>query len=154
MADAPEAGARPVVVAQIERWLATQPSEFGDGEKLFWASARSCDVDDGDEESDGEWQPVLSIEQLAVRVSTAIDPDSNVCFASGMPHFYGRESMVWAVNLWHDEELVGDVRRAGYPYTNYDGFSALTAAQIAATWIRFGDVLDGHELRHIPDSTT
>ena len=136
---------------EVERWLAEQRDD--DGERpIFWAP-HGYTADD--------WQQVRSIEHLAVLISTALDPASNVCFASEAPDrggltasFIGliqHDVVGFAVKLWHhDEGFHADVRRVGYAYDNYDSFAALPAAQIAADWIRYSRI-DGHldfRIRH------
>ncbi len=132
----------------VEAWLEEQWSAQVD-ERVFWAPYGWATSND--------WLGLRAVEQLAVRISTATGPDGNVCFASGAKQVVGRNAIIiglinrdtlgWAIVLNEGDRPVGDVRRTGYPYDNYDSFGALSAADICWSWVAAGCLPAGLTLR-------
>lgn len=128
----PDAG----IAGAFQDWLELQ-ALAAPAQAVFWAPYGWSSASD--------WLPTSSVEQLAVRISTTWQPKGNVSFASSAPGatgrnvgviaLIGRDELGWALNLYVERRLVGDVRRFDYPYDNYDSFSALTVAQISWAWI-------------------
>ena len=143
-----DAGHADSIAGAFEVWLRDQTSSQMD-QAVFWAPHYCA--------SAADWVQVGSVERLAVLISTAIRSDNNVCFASGEPRMGGRHaglngllshrSLGWAVNLYENHRLVGDVRRIDYPYDNYDSFAALTAAEISCCWITSGELSGDLDVR-------
>jgi hypothetical protein len=136
------------IAGAFQAWLQDQV-QTSPATAVFWAPYgwRSA----------GDWLPVSSVEQLAVRISTTWRPQGNVCFASGCPGgggrnvgaigLIGRDELGWALNISDGAKHLGHVRRVDYRYDNYDSFSALTAAQISWSWIVDGTIPEGLILR-------
>lgn len=134
----------------VEAWLTriTEPPLTG---PLHWAPYGYTQASD--------WVRVRSAEHLAVLASRASRPDNNVCFVSSTPAIVkrtvnliglvSRRPLAWAVVI-NDHcrgSWAADVHHPDYPHGNYEGFSALSAAQIAAAWVTTGVVPQGLTFR-------
>lgn len=133
--------------SEVELWLAS----LNDVENLasvYWAAYGAVAPDD--------WVATRSIEQLAVLVSGCTKANNNVCQVHGARDTSARSTSViglhpnrgpqggFAVNLYQSKRrAVGDVRRSGYRLDNYEGFSAIKAAEISWAWVSAGVIPRG-----------
>ncbi|WP_292836839.1 hypothetical protein [Microbacterium sp.] len=137
------------ISSEIDLWLSRITKDEA-GESILWASDHRATPED--------WVAARHVEHLAVLLSTCSRSNNNVCQVYG-----ARDSRVtrstnviglqpsrgpqggFAV-LLHDRgrECLGDIRRVGYRFDNYDAFSAMAAAEISWAWVTSG--LLSHEL--------
>jgi len=129
--------------SEIDLWL-SHFAEDEPGESIFWASDHRADSED--------WVAARHVEHLAVLLSTCSRSNNNVCQVYGARDSrVGRSTNVIGLQpsrgpeggfavLLHDRgrECLGDIRRIGYRFDNYDAFSAIAAAEISWAWVASG----------------
>lgn len=137
--------------SEIDVWLSelTAPEA---GESIYWASSHRSAPED--------WVAARGVEHLAVLISMCTRRDNNVCQVYGARDKSTRSTNVIGLQpnrgpqggfaiLLHGSgrECLGDVRRTGHRFDNYDAFSAVAAAEMSWAWVTCGGIPRGVNLR-------
>lgn len=129
---------------EVELWLAGL-NDLETSPSVYWAANHRL--------QSADWVTARSVEQLSVLLSACTKAHNNAGQVYGARHESARSSSViglqsqrgpqggFAVVLRENEgRSLGDIRRIGYRYENYEGFSAITAAEICWTWVADGTI--------------
>jgi hypothetical protein len=132
---------------KVELWLADL-NDLETSPSVYWQANHRV--------QSADWVTTRSVEQLSVLLSTRTKAHNNACQVYGARHDSARSTSViglqpqrgpdggFAVVLSEKEtRSLGDIRRISYRYNNYQGFSAISAAEICWAWVTAGTIPPG-----------